>query len=296
MSVAPSPPVTRERAARVIVGTKDAFTRSPLYHLRLITSGLAELFAARGLVSVLATRQFKTQYSQSALGYGWAIFRPLFQMTIMSFVFSTVLKVPGLPGIPFPLFLFVGLIGWSFFSDGVASGVDSVAGSLGLVNKVYFPREALIIAAVLVKLVDLVLAAAVFGLLMVFFREGVHWSILWVPLIVVLQGFFTVAVALPLAALNVYFRDTRYLVSVGLLAWMYLTPVFYGTDIVPEEYALIFDINPMSVFINAYREVIFVGGNPDIVHLAMGLGVSTAAFVVGYWLFRLMGRGFADAV
>lgn len=296
MSAVQVPPLSVQRAARVIVGTKDASTRSPAYHVRMVVAGLRELVAARGLVRVLAARQFKTQYSQSALGYGWAIFRPLFQMTIMSFVFSVVLKVPGLPGIPFPLFLFVGLIGWSFFSDGVASGVDSVAGSLGLVNKVYFPREVLLIAAVLVKLVDLLLATAVFVFLMLVFREGVHLSVVWVPLIVLIQAFFTVAVALPLAALNVYFRDTRYLVSVGLLAWMYLSPVFYRADAVPAKYSIIFDVNPMSVFINAYREVVFVGGRPDVGHLAIALAVSTAAFVVGYWLFRLMGRGFADAV
>jgi lipopolysaccharide transport system permease protein len=107
---------------------------------------------------------------------------------------------------------------------------------------------------------------------------------------------FTVAVSLPLAALNVYFRDTRYLVQVGLLAWMYLTPVFYPVDIVPERYRWVFDINPMSVITNAYRQVIFVGGSPEVLHLLVAACLSAAVFVFGYWMFRRMGHGFADVV
>jgi lipopolysaccharide transport system permease protein len=275
------------------IGTAEPAARRIGFQLRLVASGLRELFQSRRLIYVLAVRQFKVQYTQSILGYGWAVFRPLFQMVIMSFVFSAVLKIPS-QGIEFPLFLFVGLIAWSFFSDGVSSGVDSVAGQMGLINKVYFPREALMIAGILVKLVDFLIACVVFAAVMAFYQRVPTAATAWVPAILAVQIFFTIGVALPLAALNVYFRDMRYLVQVGLLAWMYITPVFYPVSIVPDEYRLIFDLNPMSVFINAYREVIFAGGQPDVGHLGLAALVSTGVFIVGYWMFRSLGRGFAD--
>ncbi len=280
---------------RQIVGSAEPAARSPRHQVSLVVDGLREFRGSIDLVRLLAVRQFKLQYTQSVLGYGWAVFNPLFQMVIMSFVFSTILRV-SIPGIEFPLFLFVGLIGWNFFSNGVASGVDSVAGSMGLITKVYFPREALLVASVIVKLVDLLLASVVLALVMVYYQRGVGPVIAWIPLILLIQLVFTVGVSLPLAALNVYFRDMRYLVQVGLLAWMYLTPVFYPVDIVPPRYGFIFDLNPMSVFINAYRQVLFVGQSPDVGHMGIAIAVSVVVFFAGYWVFRSLGRGFADSV
>ena len=129
---------------RQIIGTGEPTARGLRHQGDLVVSGLREMAGSGGLIRLLATRQFRLQYTQSVLGYGWAVFNPLFQMLIMSFVFSKLLRIPS-EGIEFPLFLFVGLISWNFFANGVATGVDSVAGSMGLITKVYFPREALII-------------------------------------------------------------------------------------------------------------------------------------------------------
>jgi ABC-type polysaccharide/polyol phosphate export permease len=217
-------------------------------------------------------------------------------MVIMSFVFSTILKV-GVPGgAPYPLFLFVGLVPWLFFSTALASGTDAVTGASSLVTKVYFPREVLPTAAVLTKLVDLFFGFVILAMLMAYYGRLPETTTYWFPLLFGIHLIFVLGLTYPLAALNLYFHDVRFLVGVTLTLWFYMTPVIYPIERVPEKYHWIFDMNPNSLFINAYRRVILYGEQPEFSRVLMGAGIAIATFLIGYYLFKKLESGFADSI
>ncbi len=270
----------------------------PLRH----TFGIADLghyllifWGRRSLLWHMTLRHLRGQYKQSVLGYAWAFVNPLSQMIILSFVFSTILRVPT-SDVPFPLFLFVGLLPWIFFSAAVSSATDSVVGASSLVTKVYFPREVLPTAAVLTKVVDLVLGLLILGMLMLYYGRPPEVTTVWVPLLFLIHLLFTLGLSYPLAALNLFFHDVRFLVGVALTLWFYITPVIYPVDVVPEKYRVFYDLNPNSLFINAYRRVILHGQSPGLDKLALGLVIAIITFLAGYYLFKKMEPSFADRI
>jgi ABC-type polysaccharide/polyol phosphate export permease len=256
---------------------------------------LVNFWRRRDLLWHMTIRHLRGQYKQSVLGYAWAFLNPLSQLVILSFVFSTIIRVPT-GDIPFPLFFFTGLIPWIFFSTALASGTDSVVNASALVTKVYFPREVLPTAAVLTKIVDLGLGLLILMGLMLYYGETPGATAAWLPLLFGIHLVFTIGLTFPLAALNLYFHDVRFLVGVVLTLWFYMTPVIYPVDIVPEKYLWIFDINPMSLFINAYRRVLLEGEAPGIEKVLAGAAIAAVTFIVGYFLFKRMEKGFADSI
>jgi len=256
---------------------------------------LLVFWSRRSLLWHMTLRHLRGQYKQSVLGYAWAFVNPLSQMIILSFVFSTILKVPT-SDVPFPLFLFVGLLPWIFFSAAVSSATDSVVGASSLVTKVYFPREVLPTAAVLTKVVDLVLGLIILGMLMAYYGRPPEATTVWVPVLFLIHLLFTLGLSYPLAALNLFFHDVRFLVGVALTLWFYITPVIYPVDVVPEKYRVFYDLNPNSLFINAYRRVILHGQSPGLDKLALGLVIAVITFLAGYYLFKKMEPSFADRI
>jgi ABC-type polysaccharide/polyol phosphate export permease len=260
-----------------------------------VPSHLIEWWRRRDLLWHMTIRHLRGQYKQSVLGFAWAFVNPLSQMLILSFVFSKILRVSS-EGEPYPLFLFVGLVPWIFFSGALISATDAVVGASSLVTKVYFPREILPTAAVFTKLVDLGFGMLILAGMMVYYGDPPGTTALWFPVIFAIQMIFTLGLALPLAAMNLFFHDVRFLVGVALNLWFYLTPVLYPADIIPEQYRWIFDINPMAIFIHAYRRVMLHGDAPDLDRMAVGLAMSLAVFVFGYYAFKKLEPGFADSI
>lgn len=256
---------------------------------------LANLWHRRELLWNMTVRHLRGQYKQSILGYAWALMMPLSQMIIMTFVFSTIIRIET-PGAPFALFLFVGLLPWNFFSSALSSGTDSVVGASSLVTKVYFPREILPAAAILTKVFDLLFASLILVALMLYYGHAPTETVVWVPLLFLIQFLFTLGLTLPLAALNLYFHDVRYLVGVALTLWFYITPIIYPIDIVPARYQFLFDINPNSLFINAYRRVILFDESPGMDKFLLGLVIAVCTCLIGYYLFKKMEPGFADRI
>ncbi|MBI1886459.1 MAG: ABC transporter permease [Chloroflexi bacterium] len=256
---------------------------------------LVALWDRRGLLWHMTIRHLRGQYKQSVLGYAWAFVNPLSQMLILSFVFSQIIRVQT-EGIPYPLFVLMGLLPWIFFSTAVSSATDSITGAASLVTKVYFPRELLPTAAVLTKVVDLAFGLLILISMMVYFGYPPQWTLVWVPLLFLIHLIFTLGLAFPLAALNLFFHDVRFLVGVALTLWFYLTPVIYPVDLVPQQYQILFDLNPNSLFINAYRRVVIQGITPGADRLLLGLAVALITFIVGYYLFKRMEPRFADRI
>jgi ABC-type polysaccharide/polyol phosphate export permease len=257
---------------------------------------LAGFWRRRDLLWHMTVRHLRGQYKQSVLGYAWAFVNPLSQMVILSFVFSTIVGVSTAENEPYPLFLFVGLVPWLFFSAALASGTDAVTNASALVTKVYFPREVLPTAAVLTKLVDLFFGFVILAMIMVYYGRLPEETVYWFPLLFAIHLVFTLGLTYPLAALNLYFHDVRFLVGVVLTLWFYLTPILYPIDIVPDKYEIVFDLNPNSLFINTYRRVILYGQDPELDRVMLGLVISVVTFIVGYAIFKKMESGFADSI
>lgn len=276
------------------IAKRHPLTRSG-FGLFDLGASLAEFWHRRSLLWHMTIRHLRGQYKQSVLGYAWALVNPLSQMLILSFVFSTILRIPS-QDVPYPLFLLVGLVPWMFFSSTVASATDSVVGAASLVTKVYFPREVLPTAAMLTKLVDLGFGLLILIGLMVYFGHPPEWTALWLPVLFSIHILFTLGLAFPLAALNIFFHDVRFLVGVVLLMWFYMTPVIYPVELVPDRYQILFDLNPNSLFINAYRRVLLQGIDPGLDRVFLGLVIAVFTFLVGYYLFKKMEPGFADRI
>lgn len=249
----------------------------------------------RELLYNLTSREIKARYKQSILGYFWVILNPFLQMIVMTFVFSVIARIPSL-GVPYAVFLYVALLPWNFFSTSLLSSVNSLVGNSSLITKIYFPREILVYATITAKIVDLALASTILILFMIYFNIPVKISILWVPIIFLVQLIFTLGLSLILSAFNLFYRDVQYLLNLVMLLWMYLTPVIYPVEMIPDQYRFILSLNPMAVFINAYRQVILGGSQPNLQSLGIGVIFAVGIFLLGFSLFKKLEGVFSDVV
>lgn len=249
----------------------------------------------RQLLSELTKREIAQRYKQSVLGYFWVILNPLAQMFVMSFVFSKLFHIVGL-GVPYSIFLFAGLLPWTLFSSSLTSASNSLVANAGLLSKIYFPREILIVSTILAKIIDYFLSSTVFVIMMIFFQIPITWHILWFIPILLVQNIFAYALGLILSAFNLFYRDIQYLLNLILLVWMYLTPIAYSAETFPAKYRWIFQINPMAVLVNAYRQVILSGAAPNFVSLGIAALLSFVLFILAFRLFKKLEGQFADAV
>lgn len=247
------------------------------------------------LVKKLTLREIKARYKQSFMGFFWIILNPFFQMLILSFVFSKVLKFTNI-GIPFPLFLYAGLLPWTLFSSSLSSGISSLESNASLIKQIYFPREILILSTLLAKVFDFLLAFSIFFIMMIYYQIPFSLYILLILPILLIQFIFTYGLSLLLSAANLFYRDVQYLFGLLITMWFYLTPVIYPTEIFPQAWRWIFMINPMAVFINAYREVLFNATLPKFSSLGIGLTISLILLLVSYIFFKKLEKTFADVV
>ena len=248
------------------------------------------------LIKKLALSEIKSRYTQSFLGYFWVILNPFFQMLIMSFVFSNILGRVGTLGVPYSIFLYAGLLPWTFFISTVTSAMSELSGSASLIKKIYFPREILIISTIMAKTVDFFLSTLIFVAMMILFQMDFHLNMLLFFPIFMIQTIFIFGLSLLLSAMNLFYRDVQYLMSLVLRLWFYVTPIIYAVEFFPEQYRWIFKINPMSVFINAYRQVLFTNSPPSWTGLAVGTTISILIFVASYRIFKKLEGVFADVV
>lgn len=243
-------------------------------------------------------REVKTRYKQSILGYFWVILNPMAQMMVMSFAFSIILRVPtnAAGNIPYSIFLFVALLPWNLFANSLSSASASLVSSSSLITKVYFPRTILVISTILAKIVDFLFASTILITYMLVYQIPVTINILWIIPIFFIQQIFTLGLSLFFAASNLIYRDIQYLLSLILLLWMYLTPVIYPADLVPERFRIIFQLNPMAVIINAYRQTILGGGAPNYSSIIIAFLLSLLVLILGLSYFKSREKLFADNI
>lgn len=243
-------------------------------------------------------REVKARYKQSFLGYFWVILNPLAQMLVMSFAFSIILRIPtnATSNIPYSIFLFVGLLPWTLFSNSLGSASASLVGAGSLISKIYFPRTILVLSTIIAKIIDFLFSISVLVIYMIVYQIPININILWVIPIFFIQQIFTLGLSLFFGAANLLYRDVQYLLSLILTLWMYLTPVIYPADIVPEKFKFLFQLNPMSVIINAYRQVILGGGQPKYSSLIIAFILSFITLLIGLSYFKSREKIFADNI
>lgn len=216
-------------------------------------------------------------------------------MLIMSFVFSQIVRFSDL-GVPYPIYLFVGLLPWTLFSNSLGSTIGVLMENAPLIKKIYFPREILIISTLAAKLVDFFIASVIFIGMMVFFQIPFSWHMLLFFPILFVQMLFTFGLSLFLSATNLLYRDVQYLFQLVLGLWFYLTPVIYPVELFPEQFRWIFALNPMAVFINAYRQVLLGQDVFNMSSFLIGLGVSILFLIISYTIFKKLEGIIADVV
>lgn len=268
----------------------------PLESLRpSLTHSLRELQRYRSLLLLWSLREIRVRYKQSLLGVAWAILQPLAMAGMLSLVFHFIMRVPN-GDTPYLLFSFSAVLLWTFVSNGIQSGSNSLIGNMGLVGRIYFPREILPLAAVAGAAVDLAVASPVLILLLWLHAWPLRITILWLLPLVGLMILMTAGIALVGAATMVYFRDLRFVVPLGLQLWFYASPIVYPIDLIPSQLRVWYAINPMVGLVSGTRDALLMGVAPSAGSLVYSLIVSIATFILGFALFKRTERTFADVI
>jgi len=255
---------------------------------------LGDLWRYRELLFLLTWRDIKVRYMQTVLGIGWAILQPLLTMVIFSVIFGQLAKLPS-DGIPYPIFTFTALLPWQLFAFALTNSSNSLVGSQSLVSKVYFPRLVIPIASVLPGLVDFAFSFLILLVMMVYYHIPMNARMLTLPLFLALALASALAVGLWLSALNVEYRDIRYVVPFLTLFWQYLTPVAYSASLIPEKWRLLYGLNPMTGVVEGFRWALL--GNGHINGLIwVSLTIIIVLLVSGLAYFKRMEATFADVI
>lgn len=276
----------------------------PVSRPSILLNRLRELYRYRDLIRNLVVSEVKTRYKNSVLGFVWSLLNPLAMMLVFTVVFSVL--SPNQQVENYPIFLLCGLLPWNFFSASVVSSINSVLSNGNLIKKVYFPREVLPIATVLAQLVNFLLALVVLFAALIIFRANFSPWLWTLPFIILIQTCFSLGIGLVLSTLQVFYRDTQLVMEVVMLAWFFLTPVFYGATLLPATYVvggvelpvqrIMYIINPMASIINVYRDLLYFGYRTDIDFFIRTTLTAFVALGFGYWFFVRYSDRFGEEV
>ena len=256
----------------------------------------SDLWRYRELFYILAWRDISVRYKQTAIGVIWAVLRPFLAMVIFTVVFGRIAKMPS-NGIPYPILVFAAMLPWQFFSNALSEGSNSLVLNNNLISKVYFPRLIIPAGAIITSLVDLLISAGLLGVLMVWFRFLPDWRLFTLPFFTLLAFLAALGPGLLLTALNVRFRDFRYIVPFIAQFGLFISPVGFSSDVIPENWRLMYSLNPMVGIIDGFRWAI-CRGESHIFLPGFMLTVTVIVFFLwlGFWYFRKTERGFADVI
>ncbi len=234
------------------------------------------------------------RYKQTALGAAWAIIQPFFSMVVFSLFFGRLAKI-GSDGVPYPIFSFTALLPWQLFSQSLGQSSNSLVGSAHMITKVYFPRLVVPVSSVLSGIIDFLIAFVVLIGMMVYYRVWPNWGLLLLPFFLLLALVTALSIGLWLSALNVQYRDIRYVVPFLTQFWMFATPIVYPSSLLQEPWRTLYGINPMVGVVEGFRWAL-LGTKPPGPMIALSTIVAILLLVSGTYYFRRMERTFADIV
>ncbi len=271
----------------------------PLIHIRPKKGwqlvDFRELKQYRDLFYFLVVKDIKVKYKQTVLGGLWAIIQPFFAMVVFTLFFGKLAKMPS-DGIPYPIFNYTAMVAWVYFANSIAMSGNSLIGNTNLISKIYFPRLIVPLTPVLAGLLDFFIAFVVLIGMMLYFHIYPTITILLVPFLVILMMLIGSGVGMFLAALNVKYRDIRYVIPFLLQLWMFCSPIVYPSSIVPEKYQLIYALNPMTGVIEGFRFALLGTIEFPILEILISVIGSIVLFAFGLLYFKQMERHFADIV
>ncbi len=256
---------------------------------------LSELWEYRELLYFLVWRDIKVRYKQTALGATWAIIQPFLTMVVFSIFFGHLARIPS-DGIPYPIFSFAALVPWTFFANGMGQSSNSLVGSGGLISKVYFPRLIIPLASVFSGIVDFAIAFLVLLVMMLYYGLIPSLNVIWLPLFLSLALVTSLGVGLWLSALNVEYRDVRYVVPFITQFWMLATPIGYPSSLLHEPWRTIYGLNPMVGVVEGFRWALLKTNTAPGPLIAVSSAAALLILITGAFYFRRMEKTFADIV
>ena len=255
-----------------------------------------DLWRYRELFYFLAWRDILVRYKQTIIGIAWALIRPFLTMVVFTVVFGKLAKLPS-EGVPYPILVFAAMLPWQFFSNALSGCSNSLISNANLIAKVYFPRLIVPASAVIVSFVDFLISGIILLGLMAWYDFLPSWRILTLPFFIIIAFAASMGAGLWLAALNVKYRDFRYIVPFIVQFGLYISPVGFSSTIVPQEWRLVYSLNPMVGVIDGFRWAI-LGGEARIYMpgFLLSLGLVFGVLASGVWYFRKVERTFADVI
>jgi lipopolysaccharide transport system permease protein len=256
-----------------------------------------DIWRFRELFIVLAWRDISVRYKQTVIGVLWVIIQPVVTLTIFTFVFGELAKLPSDGGVPYPIMVCAGLLPWQLFSTAFINVSGSIVGNAALVTKVYFPRIIIPVASVVVAAVDFVIALSILVALMLYYGVPLTFSLIFIaPLFAFLALLFSLGAGLLMAALNVKYRDIRYIIPFIIQVGMFISPVGFSTSLIADDYKWIYYLNPMASVIDGFRAAVIPSAVFNIYGLASGALVTMAFLYIGIRVFRNGEKLFADVI
>lgn len=255
-----------------------------------------DLWRYRELFYFLAWRDVLVRYKQTVIGIAWALLRPFLTMVVFTLVFSTLAKLPS-GGVPYPVLVFAGLLPWQFFSSAFTEAGNSLISNTNMISKVYFPRLIIPTSAVIVSFVDFLISGAIMVGLMAWYGYAPDWRILTLPFFILVAFAFAMGAGLWIAALNVKYRDFRYIIPFIVQLGLYISPVGFASAVVPDQWRLLYSLNPMVGVIDGFRWAILGGTTPMYwAGFLLSATLVVAVFVTGIMYFRRTEKSFADVI
>ena len=242
-----------------------------------------ETYRNRELIWALALKELTIRYKRSILGFMWALLNPALLMLVLTVVFSTVMRFPIHN---YPIFLLSALLPWTFFSQSLSYGVESIVGNSELIKKVRVSKLVFPMAAVVANLINLILSLIPLALLVLLMRYPFHWTWLYLPVPILALSIFTLGTCFLFASANVYYRDVTHIIQILLSAWFYLTPIIYSLDFIPPNNQWIFKLNPLIYVINGFRLSVYYGILPRPQSIVASFACAFLTLFVGFALFR----------
>ncbi len=246
------------------------------------------------LLFMFLKRDLKERYVGSVMGFYWSIVNPLVLLILYWFVFSSVLKI-NFQGNNAALYIFTGMLPFLTFQESIQRSIVSISSHSGLIRNIVFPSELIpvniCLSAVVNQLIGLVIL-----LIFVAFYQGIKGAILFLPILIVIQLLLTAGLSMAFSAINVFFPDVGHLMGIVLVVWIFITPIFYPADMIPENFAFILSLNPLAHLVEAYRTVILSGAVPDIMEIAVLLATAFISFTAGFAVFSLKKKHFGDVL
>ncbi len=255
-----------------------------------------DLWQYRELLFFLSWRDILVRYKQTVIGIAWSVIRPLLTMVVFTFIFGKLAKFPS-EGVPYPILVYAAMLPWQFFANALTESSNSLLSNAGMISKIYFPRLIVPSSSIIVSLVDFLISFVILILLMVWYHFVPNWHIFTLPLFLLMALIFSLGLGFWLAALNVKYRDFRYIVPFTVQFGLYVSPVGFSSSVVPERWRLLYSMNPMVGVIDGFRWAI-LGQNIQIYWpgFLLSLFLTLAVFIFGILYFRKTEQAFADII